>query len=257
TEQYGFGMQGLLAHRGHEIHGILNGIDLDEWNPAKDPHLTKRYNAQRLNDKRIVKTDLQAKLGLYVDAAAPLFGVVSRLTHQKGLDMFLTIAKSLLRQGSQIALLGGGEPQLESGFRQLAQDYPLQVSVNIGYSEPLSHQIMAGSDIFIMPSRFEPCGLNQMYGLRYGTPPVVSHTGGLADSVTDTTPDSLKLGTATGFVMENNSPEALYTSIQSALSYYRDEKTWRKIQRNGMHRDLGWDKSASEYLSLYKSLLAS
>lgn len=257
TEQYGFGMQGLLAHRGHEIHGILNGIDLDEWNPAKDPHLTKRYNSQRLGDKKIVKAALQAKLGLYVDAVAPLFGVVSRLTHQKGLDMFLAIAKSLLRQGSQIALLGGGELQLESGFRQLAQDYPLQVSVNIGYSEPLSHQIMAGSDIFIMPSRFEPCGLNQMYGLRYGTPPVVSHTGGLADSVTNTTPDSLKLATATGFVMENNNSEALYASIQSALSYYRDEKTWRKIQRNGMHRDLGWDKSASEYLSLYKSLLAS
>ncbi|HSH72972.1 MAG TPA: glycogen synthase GlgA [Methylophilaceae bacterium] len=255
TAEYGFGMQGLLAHRGHEIHGILNGIDLNEWNPAKDPHLDKRYSETRLNDKKVVKTKLQHKLGLYVDEAAPLFGVVSRLTYQKGLDMFLTIAKPFLRQGSQIALLGGGEPDLEAGFRQLAHNYPLQVSVNIGYSEPLSHQIMAGSDIFVMPSRFEPCGLNQMYGLRYGTPPIVSHTGGLADSVNDTTPESLKLATATGFVMQQNNPESLFASIQNALKYYRDDKAWRKIQRNGMRRDLGWDKSASEYLNLYQQLL--
>jgi len=256
TEEYGFGMQGLLAHRGHEIHGILNGIDLNEWNPAKDPHLTKRYSANRMNDKKVVKTALQSRLGLYVDEAAPLFGVVSRLTYQKGLDMFLSIAKPFLRQGSQIALLGGGETELEAGFRQLAHDYPLQVSVNIGYNEPLSHQIMAGSDIFIMPSRFEPCGLNQMYGLRYGTPPIVSHTGGLADSVQDTNAESLKMGTATGFVMTDKTPEALFASIQNALNNYRNDKAWRKIQRNGMRRDLGWDKSAGKYLSLYQNLLS-
>ena len=255
TEAFGFGMQGLLAHRGHEIYGILNGIDLDEWNPEKDPHLAKKYNAKRLTDKLAVKAALQTQLGLYIDANAPLFGVVSRLTYQKGLDMFLSVAKPLLRQGSQIALLGGGEPSLETGFRQLAHDYPRQVSVNIGYNEPLSHQIMAGSDIFIMPSRFEPCGLNQMYGLRYGTPPVVSHTGGLADSVTNTTPESLKLGTATGFVMNDANEQALLSCIQNALEYFRDKKTWAKIQRNGMTRDLGWGKSAAEYLNLYQRLL--
>ena len=198
TEQYGFGMQGLLASRGHELHGILNGIEIQEWNPDTDPHLTKTYNIDHLANKKIVKKSLQLQLGLESAPHKPLLGIVSRLTHQKGLDIFLSVAEHLINKHCQIALLGAGDPVMEQGFRTLASRYPHQVSVTIGYREPLSHQIMAGADLFIMPSRFEPCGLNQMYGLRYGTPPVVTRTGGLADSVQDSNDISMWDNTATG-----------------------------------------------------------
>lgn len=254
TEAFGFGLQGLLGTRSHNIHGILNGIETQEWDPANDPHLAKPYDAKRLAGKKAVKTALQTQLGLYADPAAPLLGVVSRLTHQKGLDTFLSIAEPLLHKGCQIALLGGGEASLEQGFRQLSQQYPLQVSTNIGYNEPLSHQIMAGADIFIMPSRFEPCGLNQMYGLRYGTPPVVTRTGGLADSIVDTNETTLQASEATGFVLESADPQQLLAKIQQALGYLQDDKTWKKIQRNGMRKDLGWNQSARAYMAIYQGL---
>lgn len=256
TPQFGFGMQGLLADRSHEIHGILNGIDTDEWNPATDPNLTKNYDTNSLADKNAVKLALQNRLGLREDAAAPLFGVVSRLTYQKGLDIFLSIAETLLQQGCQIALLGSGESGMENGFKDLAYRYPHLASINIGYNEPLSHQIMAGADIFIMPSRFEPCGLNQMYGLRYGTPPIVTRTGGLADSVSDANAYSLSDGTATGFVIESADAHQLWLAVERALVYYRDPKIWHEIQRNGMEQDLGWNHSAQAYLDIYMSLLS-
>jgi starch synthase len=257
TEAFGFGLQGLLSTRGHEIHGILNGIETQEWDPASDPHLVKHYDAKRLAGKSAVKTALQKQLGLYPDAAAPLLGVVSRLTYQKGLDTFLSITEPLLHKGCQIALLGGGEASLEQGFRMLSQQYPLQVSTNIGYNEALSHQIMAGADIFIMPSRFEPCGLNQMYGLRYGTPPLVTRTGGLADSVTDTNEATIRAGTANGFMIESTDPEQLLTKIQQAIGYLQDAKLWRRLQRNGMGQDLGWGQSARAYMAIYEQLIRS
>ncbi|HEY8355320.1 MAG TPA: glycogen synthase GlgA [Methylophilaceae bacterium] len=255
TSELGFGMDGLLAGRQHDLEGILNGIDLQEWNPATDPHLPINYDARRLRGKLQVKTDLQAQLGLAVSQEAPLLGVVSRLTHQKGLDMLLAVAEPLLRQGCQLALLGSGEHHMEQGFRHFAQAFPGQVSANIGYNEPLSHRIMAGADIFIMPSRFEPCGLNQMYGLRYGTPPVVTHTGGLADTVTDTNEETLALGTANGFVMPAPDAVQLLLTVERALRCFRDRRLWQRIQRNGMRLDLGWKRSARAYLSLYRRLL--
>jgi len=255
TEEFGFGMQGLLSSRGKSIKGILNGIDTNEWNPAADPHLPHTYDADHLDQKKLVKQALQKRLGLVENAEAPLLGVVSRLTHQKGLDLLLECAPPLLAQGCQIALLGGGEPLLEHGFWRLSLDHPEQVSVNIGYDEPLSHQIMAGTDIFIMPSRFEPCGLNQMYGLRYGTPPVVRRTGGLADSVCDTTETTLADGTATGFVFDLANRQSLLNTIQRAIERYRNKPVWAQIQRNGMSKDLGWDHSASAYRDTYQSLL--
>src|SRR5690606_30879756 len=188
TDEFGFGLQGLLSARSAELHGILNGIEEQEWNPATDVHLPSHYDAEHLADKQQVKLALQRTLTLAEDADAPLLGVVSRLTHQKGLDLLLEIAPQLLDQGCQLAVLGSGDSRFEHGFTQLAQEYPRQASFTRGYNEPRSHQIMAAADIFIMPSRFEPCGLNQMYGLRYGTPPVVSRTGGLADSIVDSTP---------------------------------------------------------------------
>lgn len=255
TEQYGFGMQGLLAARGHEIHGILNGIEIQEWNPATDPYLAKTYTIDHLADKKIVKKSLQLQLGLESAPHKPLLGVVSRLTHQKGLDIFLSVAEHLIDKHCQIAVLGAGDPRMEQGFRALAQRHPHQVSVTIGYKEPLSHQIMAGADLFIMPSRFEPCGLNQMYGLRYGTPPVVTRTGGLADSVHDSNETTMQDNTATGFVMDSADPQQLLDAVDRALAYYHDPRAWRKIQRNGMSRDLSWTKSAQAYLDLYNTLV--
>lgn len=255
TAEYGFGLEGLLAHRSRDIHGILNGIDLQEWNPANDTHLPKNYDSHSLQDKDTVKLALQQRLGLPQDTKSPLLGVVSRLTHQKGLDLLLECAPPLLEQGVQIAVLGGGDPTLEQGFLQLADRYPEQVSVTIGYNEPLSHLIMAGVDIFIMPSRFEPCGLNQMYGLRYGTPPVVRRTGGLADSVHDTTETSLENGTANGFVFDLATPTELLSAIRRSLACRADNKQWRRIQTNGMSVNLGWDRSAQDYLNIYRSLM--
>lgn len=255
TEQYGFGMQGLLATRSHEIYGILNGIEIQEWNPATDPYLPSTYSIERLADKSQVKQSLQAQLGLEIAPHKPLLGVVSRLTHQKGLDLFLSIAEPLLARQCQIALLGAGDPHMEQGFRHLAQQYPGQISATIGYKEALSHQIMAGADMFIMPSRFEPCGLNQMYGLRYGTPPIVTHTGGLADSVQDTNKLSLKNKTATGFVLEHADSRSLLDTIDRALTCYQDAEAWQQIQRNGMQQDVSWARSAQAYFELYQSLI--
>lgn len=256
TEAYGFGMQGLLKSRGAEIHGILNGLDTDEWNPATDPHLTEHYDAENLAGKQAVKSALQTKLGLKVAPNTPLLGVVSRLTHQKGLDILLTSAETFIVQhGCQLAVLGSGDASLEQGYRDLAKRYPNQVSVTIGYHEALSHQMMAGCDIFIMPSRFEPCGLNQMYGLRYGTPPVVTHTGGLADSVHDTSETSLNNRTATGFVIKMAEASELVSAVVRALGYYQDKNTWKAIQENGMRQHLDWTKSAKAYMTMYEETL--
>ena len=255
TAEYGFGMQGLLDLRGHEIHGILNGIDINEWNPETDPHLAKNYSNKRITGKKTVKEALQKQFGLQIDAVAPLLGVVSRLTYQKGLDLLLEIAPELINQGCQIVLLGSGETFLENNFKALAEQHPAKVAVTIGYNEPLSHQIMAGVDMFIMPSRFEPCGLNQLYGLRYGTPPVVTQTGGLADSVTDTNHETLGNHTATGFTMTDVSANALLAAIRRALGCYSDAKVWRDIQRNAMNTDVSWKLSAQAYLDLYTKVL--
>jgi starch synthase len=255
TEAFGFGMQGLLHSRRHEVHGILNGIETEEWNPATDRYLTGHYDKKNPNNKKIVKQELQHRLNLDAEANIPLFGIVSRLTYQKGLDMVLAISDSLLEHDCQLAVLGSGEPFLEAGFRSLEARYPNNVSVNVGYNEELSHQIMAGADIFMMPSRFEPCGLNQMYGLRYGTPSIVSRTGGLADTVTDTNETTLSAKTATGFVLDNINPTDLLTTAKRALDCYQEKRVWKQIQLNGMRKDLGWRKSAQKYLALYQQLL--
>jgi starch synthase len=255
TTQFGFGLEGLLKARSVDLTGIVNGIDLQEWNPATDVHLPKNYSNSRITGKHAVKHALQQQLGLQIDANAPLLGVVSRLTHQKGLDLLPEIMPALIKQGCQFAILGSGDKALEAQFNELAESFPNQVSMNTGYHEHLSHNIMAGSDMFIMPSRFEPCGLNQLYGLAYGTPPIVSLTGGLADSVCDTHELSLKNNTATGFVVKNVNSASLLVTIQRAIKIWHDKKTWRQIQKNGMKRDISWDSSAKDYLNLYQKTL--
>ncbi len=257
TEEFGFGMQGLLQIRKDDLTGILNGIDTEEWSPKKDPSLVENYSASNLTGKQAVKKSLQQQLGLHIDADAPLLGVVSRLTHQKGLDLLPEIMPHLIAQGCQFAILGSGDKPLEASFNAFAQSYPSQVSMNTGYNEHLSHNIMAGSDMFIMPSRFEPCGLNQLYGLAYGTPPIVNATGGLADSVCDTTETTIKNNTATGFVMKNVSSASLLVTIEHALAIWKDKTLWQKIQKNGMQQDISWDSSAKAYLKLYKQTLLS
>ena len=255
TADFGFGLEGLLQTRSSELTGILNGIDADEWNPATDLHLPKNYSNSRITGKHAVKHALQQQLGLDIHANAPLLGVVSRLTHQKGLDLLPVIMPKLVDLGCQFAILGSGEKKLEANFNALAERYPTQISMNTGYHEHLSHNIMAGSDLFIMPSRFEPCGLNQLYGLAYGTPPIVSNTGGLADSVCDTNELSLKNNSATGFVVKNVTSASLLITIQQAIATWQDKKTWRKIQKNGMSRDISWVSSAKPYFNLYQKTL--
>ncbi|MBI5891643.1 MAG: glycogen synthase GlgA [Nitrosomonadales bacterium] len=249
STEMGYGMQGLLTVRNGDVSGILNGIDEQEWDPATDKYLTLRYDSSNLAPKTAGKLALQQRLGLEVDEKAPLLGVVSRLTYQKGLDMLLECLPKLLDGGAQLAVLGSGESDLEQRYLQLAQRYPGRVSVTVRFDEGLSHQVMAGVDIFLMPSRFEPCGLNQMYGMRYGTPPVVRRTGGLADSVTDA-----KAPDGTGFVFDEADPAALYRSVVRAIECYRDGKKFRSIQLNGMRRDVGWRGSAQRYVDLYRTM---
>jgi starch synthase len=250
TTEMGYGMQGLLTVRNGDVSGILNGIDVSEWNPATDPHLTARYDSSDLAPKAAGKRALQQRLGLEINDNAPLLGVVSRLTYQKGLDMLLECLPKLLDGGAQLAVLGSGEVELERRYQQLALRYPGRVSVTVRFDEALSHQVMAGADIFLMPSRFEPCGLNQMYGMRYGTPPLVRRTGGLADSVTDAS-----LPDGTGFVFDEPNPAVLYRTVVAAIDCYRgDKKTFQRIQLNGMRRDVGWGSSAQRYIDLYQTI---
>ncbi len=256
TDSFGFGMQGLLQLRQNDLVGILNGLDTQIWDPQTDPYLPVHYNAQQLLGKKQVKASLQHSMGLEVLADSALLGVVSRLTHQKGLDMLLEIAEDVLQQHSvQLVVLGSGEANMQQGFLNLASRYPGRVACRIGYDEALSHQIMAASDLFIMPSRFEPCGLNQMYGLRYGTPPLVNQTGGLADSVIDTNTQTMTSKQANGFVMHQADPNELKQCITRALSYYQQPKLWQQIQQQGMQLELGWQHSAKRYIALYQAML--
>ena len=224
------------------------------WNPATDPLIACRYAADTLAAKAINKSALRARLGLASAPEMPLFAVVSRLTAQKGLDWLLEIAPQLLALPAQLAMLGGGEPQLERSFRALAHSHPSQVSTTIGFDETLAHLIEAGADAFLMPSRFEPCGMNQMYSQRYGTPPIVRATGGLADTVVDCTPATLADGSASGFVFHEPSAAALLAAVERAARAWRDGATWRALQRNGMARDFGWEASARRYAAIYARL---
>jgi starch synthase len=256
-EPLGFGLQGLLAARAGRLHGILNGIDEEAWNPATDALIARRYDAARLEAKRDNKLALQQRMGLLTDADLPLFGFVGRLTHQKGVDLIAEAAPRIAAAPAQLAVLGAGERELGTTLWALARGHPRAVAVEIGFDEPLAHLIEAGADALLMPSRFEPCGLNQMYSQRYGTPPVAHATGGLCDSIVDCTPATLAGGTATGFLFREPTPEALLAAVARAIAAYRDPAIWPALQRNGMARDFGWRASAKRYIALYRSLAAS
>ncbi len=251
----GFGMQGLLSTRKDSLSGILNGIDTDEWDPASDPHLSKKYSVARMAGKAANKQALQSRMGLNLQPDVPVLGVVSRFTEQKGLDLLLEIAPQLVELPVQLALLGSGDAGMQQKARELTLRYPGKIGAVIGFSEALSHQIEAGADLFVMPSRFEPCGLNQLYSQRYGTPPIVHATGGLVDSVVDCTADTLKDGTASGFVFSGMSAENLSAAIQRAVTLYHNTKSWKALRRNCMNKEFNWRASAQAYLAIYTKLL--
>lgn len=255
TEAMGMGMQGLLTHRRDVLTGILNGIDTDAWDPDNDPYIERYYNSGRLAHKEDNRKALRARLGLNNEAEVPLFATVGRMTRQKGLDLLAEIAPALVEFPAQLAVLGSGDAVLQTQYQALAQKYPGRVAVQIGFDEGLSHQIEAGADIFVMPSRYEPCGLNQMYSQRYGTPPVVHATGGLRDSVIDVSAQTLADKTASGFSFEPLSANGLLETCRRAADLYRNKRVWRQIQKNGMSRDFSWESSANAYLALYRQLL--
>ncbi len=251
TPEFGCGLDELLRTRGADLIGIVNGIDGAEWNPATDKHLPARYSIDDMTGKAACKAALQKETGLTVDAATPLFGIVSRLWDQKGLDLVADAADELLaRCRLQFVLLGNGDKALETRFRDLALRHPGRVSVRIGFDAGLSHRIEAGSDFFLMPSRFEPCGLNQLYSMAYGTPPIVRATGGLADTVE---PWYAGRGTGTGIVFNTANRAGIIWAVEEALRLYFDAPAeYLQVRRNGMARDFAWGESARRYEEVYR-----
>ena len=254
TAEFGWGLDGVLGDRGASLSGILNGVDYAVWNPGTDMEIAQTFSAKDIGGKQSCKLALQTELGLSRNAKAPLFAVVSRLTSQKGMDLLLASLPELLSEGGQLAVLGTGESGLEAGFYEAAAAHPESVAVHIGYDEDLSHRFMAGADILLVPSRFEPCGLTQLYALRYGTLPLVRRVGGLADTVTHASPDNLAQKTATGFVFDEANSYALSACLHEACTLYRDENIWRQVQINGMEQNFSWADSAAHYEDLYRCL---
>jgi starch synthase len=244
TEALGFGLDGVLRHRAAVLHGVLNGIDTRLWDPQHDPHLAASYGLLTLERKRANKRLLKKRMGLAGGDDAPVAALISRLTDQKGIDLVVAAAPSLLARGVQLAVVGSGDRALSEALLALERQNPGQVGVFIGFDEPLAHVVEAGADFFLMPSRFEPCGMNQMYSQRYGTPPIVTPTGGLADTVTP----------QTGFVMTSVHADALVAAVDDAIAAYRDPKRWRAMQTAGMSRDFGWAQSARRYMEIYERI---
>jgi starch synthase len=246
TPAYGFGLDGVLRARADVLTGILNGVDYREWSPDVDPLIPARFSADDLAGKRICKAELLREFGLSADVIdRPLIGIVSRFTRQKGTDILAEVAGDIVADGAYLVALGTGEPEYEEFFRQMAADYPGRVAVQVGFDNGLAHRIEAGADMFLMPSRYEPCGLNQMYSLRYGTVPIVRATGGLNDTIEE----------GTGFKFAEYSGAALLGAVREALTAFSDPELWGKTMRRGMRQDFSWKTSASAYSGLYRRLL--
>ena len=257
THEFGCGLDGVIRGRGSDVSGILNGVDGSVWDPATDSGLAARYSPQDLAGKPRNKAALQKEVGLELRPQAALFGVVSRLTAQKGLDLVLAALPALLRSGAQLVVQGTGDPVLEAAFTAAAFAHPAQVAVRIGYDEAFAHRLIAGSDLIMVPSRFEPCGLTQLYGLRYGTLPLVRRVGGLADTVVDADEAAVKEGRATGFVFDAATPAALESALLRAVQAHGAPELWRQLMATAMQQDFSWDGAAARYMSLYRALQPS
>ena len=252
TPDAGAGFDGIIRARRDRLVGILNGIDTREWDPAHDPWLPEPFDARDLSGKRKAKAHVLAHYSLPFDDAAlerPLIGMVSRMVDQKGLDLIASLSDVLPRLEASFVILGTGDPHYQDFWKRMAAEYPDRIGVKVGFDNPLAHLIEAGADMFLMPSHFEPCGLNQMYSLRYGTVPIVRAVGGLADTVRDHTPRARQ---ATGFVFKDYTAEALRAAIERALRLFANKEKWRELQLTGMAQDHSWDRSAAEYVKLYK-----
>jgi len=256
SPEFGMGLEGLLAYRQKDLVGILNGVDLEVWNPETDPYIDANYSMRALAGKKINRATIESRFGLKPDKDRPIFCVVSRLTTQKGLDLLLECVGDLVEQGGRLALLGSGEKWLEDGFVEAARQYQGSVGVIIGYDEPLSHLMQAGCDAILIPSRFEPCGLTQLYGLRYGTLPVVARTGGLADTIIDANDAALAANCATGIQFYPVTRDALTRAIFKACDFFKDKKLWQAMMRRAMRQPVSWDRSAGLYAKIYQELSA-
>jgi starch synthase len=254
TTEFGCGLEGVLASRPGLVQGITNGIDTASWNPETDPYLPAHYGVGDLSGKRVCKQAVQREMGL-PNRDVPLLAVIGRLTPQKGFDLFLDVISELVALDVQIAVLGTGDHRLEREFLLAKSRYPNQVGVTIGFSEGLAHRIEAGADMLVMPSRYEPCGLSQLYSLRYGTVPIVRRTGGLADTIVPFRPVTAQAGIATGLHFIDPSPEALLTTLLLAMNVYRDRDQWQKLIQAGMNTDVSWTRATQRYVRLYEMLL--
>ncbi|MEO8655180.1 MAG: glycogen synthase GlgA, partial [Ramlibacter sp.] len=252
--EQGCGLDGLLRARSSVLSGILNGVDYRTWSPAHDSVLSQPYDWDSLENKRHAKAQLQRKMGLEVRPEAMVVGVVSRLTEQKGLHLVEAVADELVSMGGQLAVLGAGDGPLEQAFVRAAERHPDRIAVIIGYDEWLAHAIIAGADVILVPSRFEPCGLTQLYGLRYGALPVAHGVGGLADTVVDATAQNLEAGRATGFVFREFTAQALQGALRRAFELHAQPQAWASLQRTAMRLRFDWGESADRYVALYRSL---
>src|SRR6266852_4847071 len=251
TPEFGYGLDGVVRSRGDRVVGILNGVDYTTWNPARDKWIAMNYSAKDLNGKQVCKQELLESFGLPSEnLQRPVLGIVSRFADQKGFDILAEKARELMREDLSFVVLGTGETKYEEFFRALALAYPDRAGVKIAYDDVLAHKIEAGADMFLMPSRYEPCGLNQIYSLKYGTVPVVRATGGLDDTIEPFDP---RTGYGTGFKFEAYSGQALLACLRQALRTFHNEKAWQQIQANGMAKDFSWHASAAEYVRLYES----
>lgn len=251
TPDFGYGLEGLLRHRRDTLVGIMNGIDTEQWNPQTDSAISQHYDINSLGQKLLNKTALQQRLSLPLNAEIPLLGLIGRLVEQKGIDLILDCLPDMMTIPMQFVLLGSGNPAFEQRLQNFSHLYPHKMSVTIGYDENLAHLIEAGADIFLMPSRFEPCGLNQLYSQRYGTIPIVRQTGGLADSVVDALPETITNSSATGISFHQANAGSLMEAIKRAITLFDHKETWKQIQRTSMSKDFSWHHSAQQYLKLY------
>jgi starch synthase len=257
TPEQGCGLDGVLRHRSDRLSGILNGVDYSVWNPASDPLVETPYEYNRMAGKAGAKRALQRLLGLEQRADALLFGAVSRLSDQKGFHLVPAVLDDLVARGGQLVVLGSGDPGIEAALREAAARHPGQAALRVGYDETLAHGIMAGADLLLVPSRFEPCGLTQMYALRYGALPLVHGVGGLADTVTDSTPATLEDGSASGFVFHAFNADALRHAMQRAFALHRRPADWARAQRHAMQLRFDWKVAAQAYCGLYQRVTAT